>query len=108
VSVQNLYNLGDRSSEDVLEYCEREGIGFIPWYPLGSGDLLSSGSPLADVASMHDATPAQVALAWLLHKSPVILPIPGTSSIEHFDENLAAGKLELSDEEMSRIEKAAG
>ncbi|HEX2294439.1 MAG TPA: aldo/keto reductase, partial [Actinomycetota bacterium] len=105
VTVQNLYNLGDRSSEDVLDYCEREGIGFIPWYPLASGDLLSSG-PLSDVAKMHDATPAQISLAWLLHKSPVMLPIPGTSSIEHFEENLGAGSISLSDEEMSRIEKA--
>ena len=105
VTVQNLYNLGDRSSEDVLDYCEAEGIGFIPWYPLGSGDLLTSGS-LGDVAKMHDATPAQIALAWLLHKSPVMLPIPGTSSIDHFEENLGAGSIELSAEEMSRIEKA--
>ncbi|HYP23874.1 MAG TPA: aldo/keto reductase [Actinomycetota bacterium] len=105
VTVQNLYNLGDRSSEDVLSYCEREGIGFIPWYPLGSGDLLSSSS-LTEVAKMHESTPAQIALAWLLHKSPVMLPIPGTSSTEHFEENLGAGSIELSAEEMSRIEKA--
>ncbi|MDQ4124034.1 MAG: aldo/keto reductase, partial [Actinomycetota bacterium] len=107
VTVQNLYNLGDRSSEEVLEYCEREGIGFIPWYPLGSGDLLGSGR-LSEVAAMHDASPAQIALAWLLHKSPVMLPIPGTSSIDHFEENLGAGRIELTAEEMSRIEKAAG
>lgn len=106
VTVQNLYNLADRSSEDVLEYCEREGIGFIPWYPLASGDLLEPGGKLADVASMHDASPAQIALAWLLHKSPVMLPIPGTSSLEHYEENLGAGVIELTDEEMSRIEKA--
>ena len=108
VTVQNLYNLGDRSSERVVEYCEREGLGFIPWYPLGSGDLLSSRGPLAEVAAMHDATPAQMAIAWLLHKSPVMLPIPGTSSVEHFEENLGGGAIELSEEEMSRIEKAAG
>ncbi len=106
VTVQNLYNLGDRSSEDVLEHCEREGIGFIPWYPLGSGDLVARRGPLAEVASMHDATPAQIAIAWLLHKSPVMLPIPGTSSLEHFEENLGGGAIELGAEEMSRIEKA--
>jgi pyridoxine 4-dehydrogenase len=106
VSVQNLYNLTDRSSEDVLEHCGREGIGFIPWYPLASGDVAAPGGPLADVAAMHDATPAQISLAWLLHRSPVMLPIPGTSSIEHFEENLGAGAIELSAEEMSRIEKA--
>ncbi|MDQ3952220.1 MAG: aldo/keto reductase [Actinomycetota bacterium] len=106
VTVQNLYNLGDRSSEDVLDYCEREGLGFIPWYPLGSGDLLSSRGPLAEVAAMHDAMPAQIAIAWLLHKSPVMLPIPGTSSLEHFEENLGGGKIELEAEEVSRIEKA--
>ncbi len=106
VTVQNLYNLGDRSSEDVLDYCEREGLGFIPWYPLGSGDLLSSRGPLAEVAAMHDAMPAQIAIAWLLHKSPVMLPIPGTSSLEHFEENLAGGAIDLGAEEMSRIEKA--
>ena len=107
VTVQNLYNLADRSSEDVLEYCEREGIGFIPWYPLASGDLLEPGGKLADVSAMHDATPAQIAVAWLLHRSPVMLPIPGTSSIEHYEENLGGGAIELSAEEMSRIEKAA-
>ncbi|HEX2058532.1 MAG TPA: aldo/keto reductase [Actinomycetota bacterium] len=107
VTVQNLYNLDDRSSEDVLDYCEREGIGFIPWYPLGSGDLLSSGS-LGEVAKMHDATPAQIAIAWLLAKSRVMLPIPGTSSIEHFEENLGGGAIQLTEEEMSRVEKAVG
>jgi aryl-alcohol dehydrogenase-like predicted oxidoreductase len=106
VSVQNLYNLTDRESEDVVDYCEREGIGFIPWYPLASGDVAAPKGPLADVAAMHDATSAQISLAWLLHRSPVILPIPGTSSIEHFEENVAAGKIELSDEDMARIEKA--
>ena len=106
VSVQNLYNLTDRSSEDVLDYCEREGIGFIPWYPLASGDVTNPRGPIAEVAAMHDATPAQISLAWLLHKSPVMLPIPGTKWIEHFEENLGAGSIELSDEEMSRIEKA--
>ena len=108
VSVQNLYNLTERKSEDVVDYCEREGIAFIPWYPLASGDAAAPDGPIAEVANLHDATPAQISIAWLLHRSPVILPIPGTSSIEHFEENLGAGRLELSDEELSRIEKAAG
>lgn len=106
VSVQNLYNVADRTSEDVVDYCEREGIGFIPWYPLASGDVVGPGGGLDEVARMHDATPAQISIAWLLHRSPVILPIPGTSSIEHFDENLGAGALKLTDEDMNRIEKA--
>jgi aryl-alcohol dehydrogenase-like predicted oxidoreductase len=106
VSAQNLYNLTDRGSEDVLDYCEREGIAFIPWYPLASGDVTKPSGPLADVAAMHDATPAQISLAWLLYKSPVMLPIPGANSIEHFEEYIGAGAIELSDEEMSRIEKA--
>ncbi|HEV2756218.1 MAG TPA: aldo/keto reductase [Actinomycetota bacterium] len=108
VSVQNLYNLTDRKSEDVVDYCEREGIAFIPWYPLASGDAAAPNGPIAEVARLHDATPAQISIAWLLHRSPVILPIPGTSSIEHFEENLGAGSIQLSDEDMSRIEKAAG
>lgn len=108
VSVQNLYNLTDRTSEDVVDYCEREGIAFIPWYPLASGDAAAPDGPIAEVAALHDATPAQISIAWLLHRSPVILPIPGTSSIEHFEENLGAGTIELTDEDLSRIEKAAG
>ncbi len=107
VSVQNLYNLTDRESEDVVDYCEREGLAFIPWYPLASGDVAAPKGPLAEVAAMHDATPAQISLAWLLHRSRVMLPIPGTSSIEHFEENLETGAIELSDEDMARIEKAA-
>ncbi|MFN2586779.1 MAG: aldo/keto reductase [Actinomycetota bacterium] len=108
VSVQNLYNLTDRRSEDVVDYCGREGIAFIPWFPLASGAAAAPNGPLAEVANLHDATPAQISIAWLLHRSPVILPIPGTSSIEHFEENLGAGAVELGDEDMSRIEKAAG
>jgi aryl-alcohol dehydrogenase-like predicted oxidoreductase len=108
VSVQNLYNLTDRKSEDVVDYCEHEGIAFIPWYPLASGDAAAPDGPIAEVAALHDATPAQISIAWLLHRSPVILPIPGTSSIEHFEENLGAGTIELTDEDLSRIEKAAG
>ncbi len=107
VSVQNLYNLTDRRSEDVVDYCEREGLAFIPWYPLASGDAAAPDGPIAEVAALHDATPAQISFAWLLQRSPVILPIPGTSSIEHFEENLGGGAIDLSPEEMSRIEKAA-
>ncbi len=106
VSVQNLYNLADRSSEDVLDYCEREGIGFIPWFPLASGSLAQPGGPLADVAEHHDATPGQVALAWLLHRSPVVLPIPGTGSVAHLEENVAARELSLTDEEFAAIDRA--
>ena len=95
VSVQNLYNLGDRSSEDVLEAAEAEGIGFIPWFPIATGDLARSGGPLDALARETGATPAQVALAWLLHRSPAMLPIPGTSSVAHLEENVAAAALHL-------------
>lgn len=107
-TVQNRYNLADRGSEDVLEYCEQEGIGFIPWYPLAAGKLAEPGGPVADAAAAHDATPGQVALAWLLRRSPVILPIPGTSSVAHLEENVAAAGLTLSDEEFERLEAASG
>jgi aryl-alcohol dehydrogenase-like predicted oxidoreductase len=103
VSVQNRYNLTDRSSEAVLETCEREGIAFIPWFPLATGDLARPGGDLDDIASSHGATPAQVALAWLLARSPVMLPIPGTSSVEHLEENVAATELELSEEEIATL-----
>ena len=103
VSVQNRYNLTDRSSEAVLETCEREGIAFIPWFPLATGDLARPGGDLDEIASRHGATPAQVALAWLLAKSPVMLPIPGTSSVEHLEENVAATELELSEEEVAAL-----
>jgi pyridoxine 4-dehydrogenase len=103
VSVQNRYNLTDRSWEEVLEACERDGIGFIPWFPLATGDLARPGGPLDEIASRHDATPGQVALAWLLAKSPVMLPIPGTSSVEHLEENVAAADLRLSDEELATL-----
>jgi aryl-alcohol dehydrogenase-like predicted oxidoreductase len=102
-SVQNRYNLADRSSEEVLAECERAGLGFLPWFPLATGDLATSGGPLDEVAKANDATPAQVALAWLLQRSPVMLPIPGTSSIAHFEENLEAAELELSDQEMEAL-----
>jgi pyridoxine 4-dehydrogenase len=103
VTVQNRYNLEDRSSEDVLDACEAEGMGFIPWWPLAVGRLAEPGGPLDRIAREHGATPAQIALAWLLARSPVMLPIPGTSSIEHFEENLAAADIELSPDEVAEI-----
>ncbi len=103
VCVQNRYNLTDRSSEAVIETCEREGIAFIPWFPLATGKLARPGGDLDEIATRHDATPAQVALAWLLAKSPVMLPIPGTSSVEHLEENVAATELKLSEEEVATL-----
>lgn len=103
VSVQNRYSLADRSSEAVIETCEREGIAFIPWHPLATGDLANPGGPLDEIAARHEATPAQVALAWLLAKSPMMLPIPGTSSVEHLEENVAAAELRLTDEEVATL-----
>lgn len=93
VSVQNRYSRTDRQHEQVLEYCEREQLGFLPWYPLGAGAALRSGSPLAEAAARVGATPAQVAIAWLLRRSPVMLPIPGTSSVRHLEENMGAALL---------------
>ena len=104
VTVQNLYNLANRKSEDVLEYCEEEGIGFIPWFPLATGDLASAGGPLARAAGRLGATPSQVALAWLLHRSPVMLPIPGTSRVGHLEENTAAALLELDEETIRELD----
>jgi aryl-alcohol dehydrogenase-like predicted oxidoreductase len=98
-SVQNRYNLADRASEGVLEVCQRDGLGFLPWRPLDTRDH----GTVDQVAGAHGASPGQVALAWLLHRSPVVLPIPGTGSIEHFDENLAAASLELNDDELERL-----
>jgi pyridoxine 4-dehydrogenase len=102
-TVQNLYNLTNRQSEDVLEYATAHGIGFLPWYPLATGELAGPGSPLHGVATRHNATPAQVALAWLLGKSPVVLPIPGTSKVSHLNENLGAAQLALTGEEMDAL-----
>jgi pyridoxine 4-dehydrogenase len=102
VSVQNEYNLEDRSSEDVLKACERLGIAFLPWYPLGAGNVLSSSSVLG-ISRKLNAKPAQVALAWLLAKSPVMLPIPGTGSIPHLEENVAAASLALSAEDLATL-----
>jgi pyridoxine 4-dehydrogenase len=107
VSVQNRYNIVDRSSEAVLTACQEQGLAFLPWFPLATGDLARPGGPLDEVASSHDATPAQVALAWLLGHSPVMVPIPGTGSIEHFEENLGATELELSESELDSLEQAA-
>jgi pyridoxine 4-dehydrogenase len=107
VTVQNRYNLEDRDSEDVLEACEAASIGFIPWFPLAVGRLAEPGGPLDAIAREHDATPAQIALAWLLARSPVMLPIPGTSSIEHFEENLAAAEIDLSPEQVAEIGTAS-
>ena len=102
-SVQNEYNLGNRASEDVLEACEREGIAFLPWYPLDAGELARPGGPVEGIAAAHDATAAQVALAWLLQRSSVTIPIPGTSSLAHLEENLGARELTLTDDELSRL-----
>lgn len=108
VSVQNRYNLVDRHSESVLETCERERIAFIPWFPLGFGDLTRGGGRLADLAASRRVTQAQVALAWLLRRSPVMVPIPGTSLLEHLEENVAAASLELTDAEYAELSRAAG
>jgi pyridoxine 4-dehydrogenase len=107
VSVQNRYSLTDRHSADVLEACEREGLGFLPWFPLATGELTRPGGPLDEVAGAHGATQAQVALAWLLRRSSVTLPIPGTSSVQHLEENVGAAELELTAEDMERLEEAA-
>jgi len=104
-TVQNLYNLTNRQSEDVLDYCEQQGIGFIPWYPLAAGKLAEPGGLVAEIAAAHDATPGQVALAWLLARSPVMLPIPGTGSVEHLEENVAAAELQLTDDEVARLDE---
>jgi len=103
VSVQNRYNLEDRRSDDLLDACEAANIGFIPWFPLATGRLAEPGGPLDRIARAHEATPAQIALAWLLARSPVMLPIPGTSSIAHFEENLAAAEVDLSPDEVAEI-----
>ncbi|HEX4084982.1 MAG TPA: aldo/keto reductase [Chthoniobacteraceae bacterium] len=106
VSVQNEYNISNRKSEQTLEYCERHNLGFIPWFPMAAGDLARPGGPLDAVARRHDASVSQLALAWLLHRSPVILPIPGTSSIDHLEENIAAADLHLDEKEWQALEAA--
>ena len=105
-TVQNHYNIGERSSEDVLAACEEYDIGFIPWFPIAAGEMDELGDVVDEVADAHDATRAQVALAWLLEHSDVMLPIPGTSSIEHLEENLAAADIDLADEEYGRLTDA--
>jgi pyridoxine 4-dehydrogenase len=106
VSVQNRFNVGDRYSESVLEACERAGIAFLPWFPLGLGELARSTGRLAQVARSHGATAAQVALAWLLQRSEVMIPIPGTTSVKHLEENAAATGLELTESEFSELSRA--
>jgi pyridoxine 4-dehydrogenase len=107
VSVQNLYNLTDRSSEDVLDHCEAEGIGFIPWSPIAAGTLADPGGPVDAVVQEVGASPSQVALAWLLHRSPVMLPIPGTKSVGHVEENCRAAAVELTEDQMASLSGAA-
>ncbi|MDW3849092.1 aldo/keto reductase [Micromonospora sp. BRA006-A] len=107
VSVQNLYNLADRSAEDVLEHCERHDLAFIPWFPIATGNLARPGGPLDAISTAHGASPAQLALAWLLRRSPVMLPIPGTSSVAHLEENVAAAGVKLTDDEFEALAKAA-
>ena len=106
VSVQNMYNITVRSAEPVLEACEAKDVGFIPWFPLAAGPLAAPGGPLQRIADDHHATPSQLALAWLLKRSPVMLPIPGTSKVAHLEENVAAAEIELSDEEFDTLSKA--
>ncbi len=103
VSVQNMYNLTARTAEPVLESCEAQGIGFIPWFPLAAGSLAAEDGPLQRIAADHHATPSQLALAWLLKRSPVLLPIPGTSKVSHLEQNLAAREIKLSDEEFETL-----
>jgi aryl-alcohol dehydrogenase-like predicted oxidoreductase len=103
-TVQNHYNLIERKSEDVLDYCAAHKIGFIPWYPLAAGDLIDHGGVVARIAKAHGVTAGQVALAWLLHRSPVMLPIPGTSQVAHLEENVAAAGLSLTDEECAELD----
>ncbi|MGA9798627.1 MAG: aldo/keto reductase [Terriglobales bacterium] len=107
VSVQNQYNVGDRQHEDVLEYCEAHKLAFIPWFPVAAGKLARPGGKLDQIAKRHGATVSQLSIAWLLHRSPVMLPIPGTSSVAHLEENLKAAEISLSSKDMAEIEAAA-
>jgi pyridoxine 4-dehydrogenase len=108
VTVQNLFNLSDQHHADVVDYCERESIGFIPWFPLATGDLAKSDGPLDRLANEHGRSPSQLALAWLLRRSPVMLPIPGTSSVAHLEENCAAAEIELTDEQYDALTAVSG
>ena len=110
-TVQNRYNLADRASEAVLDYCAGRGIGFIPWFPLNAGELAREGSALDAIARRRKATPGQIALAWLLKRSPVVMPIPGTGKVAHLEENVASSGVALTDEEfeeLDRVERATG
>ena len=107
VSVQNRYNVSDREHEDVLQYCEKHKLAFIPWFPVAAGKLTQAGGPLDKAAKKHGATVSQLSLAWLLHHSPVMLPIPGTSSVAHLEENLKAAEINLSSSEWDEIEGTA-
>lgn len=106
-TVQNRYNLTDRADEEVLEYCNREGIGFIPWFPLAAGDLAKPGGMVDSIAKAHGASAGQIALAWVLKRSPNMLPIPGTSQVSHLEENVTAAQIELSDDEFAQLDNAA-
>jgi pyridoxine 4-dehydrogenase len=106
VSVQNLFNLTDRSAEELLDHATAEGIAFIPWFPLATGGLVEDGGPLESLAAEHDATPSQLALAWLLKRSPVMLPIPGTSTVSHLEDNIGAAAVELTDDEFDALTHA--
>jgi pyridoxine 4-dehydrogenase len=106
-SVQNLFNLTNRDAEPLLDHCTENGIGFIPWFPLATGKLVEDGGPLAEIAAETGAEPSQLALAWLLKRSPVMLPIPGTSSVDHLDQNLGAAGLELTDEQFETLNGVA-
>jgi pyridoxine 4-dehydrogenase len=105
-TVQNLYNLANRSAEELLDYSAANGIGFIPWFPLATGELAKPGSPLAELAAKRGATPSQLALAWLLRRSPAMLPIPGTSSVSHLEDNVAAAGITLTEDEYAALEAA--
>ena len=107
VTVQNRFNLLDREDQDVLDVCDRDGIGFIPWFPLEAGKLAEPGGAVDEIAAAHGATCGQVALAWLLAHSPVVLPIPGTGSVAHLEENVAAAELELTAAEVAQLRAAA-
>ena len=104
--MQNEYNITTRKSEEVLNYCEQNSIGFIPWYPVAAGKLAQPGGKLDQFAQKHGATVAQLSLAWLLHRSPVVLPIPGTSSVQHLEENMKAADLQLSEVDFQELEAA--
>lgn len=107
VSVQNRYSVTDRGSEDVLKYCQKERMGFIPWFPLAAGRVSGSENPINRIAAQWKATPSQVALAWLLARSPVMLPIPGTSKVKHLEENVAAAELKVDAKKMQELDRMA-